>query len=173
MNFAAVQTTEPYWVRTKYGRKLDEIWTKFDTELVNKRKRWLGLPPMQEMKKDEFMITPAYDWKNIQQNWLNSKNYYFCSCYNQFKIITNDLLESISQRGSAEKALKNIRTHDIADELRRCCQLYETQLRDRGKKFRKDDSLIRIMRCGIYYTAMFWKILIMTFILLMLKLKKI
>ena len=32
-----------------------------DTELVNKRRRWLGLPPLQELKKDEFMIMPAYD----------------------------------------------------------------------------------------------------------------
>ena len=32
-----------------------------NTELVNKRWRWLGLPPSQEMKKDEFTITPAYD----------------------------------------------------------------------------------------------------------------
>lgn len=44
--------------------------------------------------------------------------------------MTNDLLESISQRGSAEEAPENIRIHEIANELRRCCQLYEAQLRN-------------------------------------------
>lgn len=44
--------------------------------------------------------------------------------------MTDDLFESISQRGSAEEAPENIRIHEIADELRRCCQLYEAQLRN-------------------------------------------
>ena len=41
-----------------YNRKLK---ANPDTELVNKRRRWLGLSPLQELKKDEFMIMPAYD----------------------------------------------------------------------------------------------------------------
>ena len=44
--------------------------------------------------------------------------------------MTDDLFESIPQRGSAEEAPENIRIHEIADELRRCCQLYEAQLRN-------------------------------------------
>ncbi|MBR4647429.1 MAG: hypothetical protein IKO75_09990 [Bacteroidales bacterium] len=44
--------------------------------------------------------------------------------------MTDDLFESISQRGSAEEAPENIRIHEIANELRRCCQLYEAQLRN-------------------------------------------
>ena len=32
-----------------------------DVKLVNKRRAWLGLPPLQETKKDEFMVMPAYD----------------------------------------------------------------------------------------------------------------
>ena len=44
--------------------------------------------------------------------------------------MTNDLFESISQRGSVEETPENIRIHEIANELRRCCQLYEAQLRD-------------------------------------------
>ena len=47
--------------------------------------------------------------------------------------MTDDLFESISQRGSSEEAPENIRIHEIADELRRCCQLYEAQLRN-GEK---------------------------------------
>lgn len=43
--------------------------------------------------------------------------------------MTDDLFESISQRSSAEEAPENIRIHEITDELRRCCQLYEAQLR--------------------------------------------
>ncbi|MBR4135255.1 MAG: hypothetical protein IKU03_02445 [Bacteroidales bacterium] len=47
--------------------------------------------------------------------------------------MADDLFESISQRSSAEEAPENIRIHEIADELRRCCQLYEAKLRD-GEK---------------------------------------
>ena len=47
--------------------------------------------------------------------------------------MTDDLFESISQRSSAEEAPENIRIHEIADELRRCCQLYEAKLRN-GEK---------------------------------------
>lgn len=43
--------------------------------------------------------------------------------------MTDDLFESISQRSSAEEAPENIRIHEITDELRRCCQLYEAQRR--------------------------------------------
>jgi hypothetical protein len=35
--------------------------TNPDIKMVNKRRAWLGLPPMNETKKDEFMIMPAYD----------------------------------------------------------------------------------------------------------------
>ncbi len=47
--------------------------------------------------------------------------------------MTDELLESISQRGSFEETPENLRIHEIADELRRGCQLYEAQLRS-GKK---------------------------------------
>ena len=42
----------------------------------------------------------------------------------------DDIFESISQRGSGEETAENRRIHEVADELRRCCQLYEAQLRD-------------------------------------------
>ena len=42
----------------------------------------------------------------------------------------DDILESVSQRGSGEETAENRRIHEVADELRRCCQLYEAQLRD-------------------------------------------
>ena len=42
----------------------------------------------------------------------------------------DDILESVSQRGSGEETAENRRIHEIADELRRRCQLYEAQLRD-------------------------------------------
>ena len=42
----------------------------------------------------------------------------------------DDILESVSQRGSGEETAENRRIYEIADELRRGCQLYEAQLRD-------------------------------------------
>ena len=44
--------------------------------------------------------------------------------------MNNDISESVSQRGSGEETAENSRIHEVADELRRCCQLYEAQLRD-------------------------------------------
>ncbi len=41
----------------------------------------------------------------------------------------DDILESVSQRGSGEETAENRRIHEIADELHRRCQLYEAQLR--------------------------------------------
>ena len=41
-----------------------------------------------------------------------------------------DISESVSQRGSGEETAENRRIREIADELRRRCQLYEAQLRD-------------------------------------------
>ena len=41
-----------------------------------------------------------------------------------------DISESVSQRGSGEETAENRRINEIADELRRRCQLYEAQLRD-------------------------------------------
>ena len=42
----------------------------------------------------------------------------------------DDILESVSQRGSGEETAENSRIHEVADELCRRCQLYEAQLRD-------------------------------------------
>ena len=51
---------------------------------------------------------------------------YFCR-----KIgMKDDILESVSQRGRGEENAENRRIYEIADELRRRCQLYEAQLRD-------------------------------------------
>ena len=44
--------------------------------------------------------------------------------------MNNDIPESVSQRGSGAETAENSRIHEIADELRRRCQLYEAQLRD-------------------------------------------
>ena len=41
-----------------------------------------------------------------------------------------DISESVSQRGSGEETAENRRIHEVADELRRRCQLYEAQLRN-------------------------------------------
>lgn len=41
----------------------------------------------------------------------------------------DDLFESIPPRGRGEETAENRRIHEIADELRRRCQLYEAQLR--------------------------------------------
>jgi hypothetical protein len=44
-----------------------------------------------------------------------------------------DISESVSQRGSGEETAENSRIHEVANELRRRCQLYEAQFRD-GEK---------------------------------------
>ena len=44
--------------------------------------------------------------------------------------MNDDILKSVSQRGSGEETAENRRIHEIANELRRRCQLYEAQLRD-------------------------------------------
>ena len=46
--------------------------------------------------------------------------------------MTDDIFEQISQGGGVEETAENRRIHEIADELRRRCQLYETQ--SRGSK---------------------------------------
>lgn len=47
--------------------------------------------------------------------------------------MSNDILESVSQRGSGEETPQNRRIRQVADELRGRCELYEAQLRD-GEK---------------------------------------
>ena len=42
----------------------------------------------------------------------------------------DDILESVSQRSRREETPENRRIYEIADELRRGCQLYEAQLRN-------------------------------------------
>ena len=44
--------------------------------------------------------------------------------------MNDDVFESVSQRGRGEETAENRRIYEIADELRRRCQLYEAQLRD-------------------------------------------
>ena len=44
--------------------------------------------------------------------------------------MNDDIFESVSQRGRGEETAENRRIYEIADELRRRCQLYEAQLRD-------------------------------------------
>ena len=66
----------------------------------------------------------------------------------------DDILKPFSQRGSGEETAENRRIHEIADGLRRGCQLYETQFRDGqghvnsfeieqrvAEKFAKDNNL--------------------------------
>lgn len=43
--------------------------------------------------------------------------------------MNNDILKSVSQRGSGEETPENRRIYEVTDELRRRCQLYEAQLR--------------------------------------------
>ena len=51
--------------------------------------------------------------------------------------MSDDLFESISQGGDFEETAENCRIHEIADEFRRGCQLYEAELRSR-----KEDVMI-------------------------------
>ena len=46
------------------------------------------------------------------------------------KRMNDDIFESVSQGSSGEETAENRRIHEVADELRRRCQLYEAQLRD-------------------------------------------
>ena len=41
-----------------------------------------------------------------------------------------DISQSVSQGSSGEETAENCRILEVADELRRRCQLYEAQLRD-------------------------------------------
>ena len=43
--------------------------------------------------------------------------------------MSNDIPESVSQRGSGAETPQNRRIYEVANELRRRCQLYEAQLR--------------------------------------------
>ena len=47
--------------------------------------------------------------------------------------MNDDIPESVSQRSSREETAENRRILEVADELRRRCELYETQLRN-GKE---------------------------------------
>ena len=40
-----------------------------------------------------------------------------------------DISKSVSQGGGGEETQENRRINEIADELRRCCQVYEAELR--------------------------------------------
>ena len=44
--------------------------------------------------------------------------------------MSNDISESVSQRGYGAETPQNRRIYEISDELRRRCQLYEAQFRD-------------------------------------------
>lgn len=44
--------------------------------------------------------------------------------------MSNDILESVSQRGCGEETPQNRRIRQVADELCRRCELYEAQFRD-------------------------------------------
>ena len=44
--------------------------------------------------------------------------------------MSNDISESVSQRGYGEETSQNRRIYEISDELRRRCQLHEAQFRD-------------------------------------------
>ena len=44
--------------------------------------------------------------------------------------MNDDIFESVSQRGRGEETAENSRIHEVADELRRRCQLYEAQFRN-------------------------------------------
>ncbi len=44
--------------------------------------------------------------------------------------MNDDISESVSQRGSGEETAENRRILEVADELRRRCELYEAQFRN-------------------------------------------
>lgn len=47
--------------------------------------------------------------------------------------MTDDIFEQISQRSSDEETAENRRIHEVSDELRRRCKLYETESRNRDE----------------------------------------
>ena len=47
--------------------------------------------------------------------------------------MNDDISESVSQRSSGEETAENRGIHEIADELRRLCQLHEAEPRDGNK----------------------------------------
>ena len=49
--------------------------------------------------------------------------------YLRKKNMDYDISKSVSQRGSGEETPENRQINEFADELRRGCQIYETQLR--------------------------------------------
>ena len=68
--------------------------------------------------------------------FINRYFFYFCrlKCNQHTNVkntMDNDLFESISQRGSVEEIAENRRIIEIADGLRRSCQIYEAELRSR------------------------------------------
>ena len=58
--------------------------------------------------------------------------------------MSNDILESVSQRGSGEETPQNRRIRQVADELRGRCELYEAQLRDGEKDVKHLDIEQRV-----------------------------
>ena len=44
--------------------------------------------------------------------------------------MSDDISQSVSQRGRGEEIAENRRIYEVSDELYRRCQLYEAQLRD-------------------------------------------
>ena len=69
--------------------------------------------------------------------------------------MSHDLLKPVSQGSDGAQAEENRRIAEVADELRRCCQLYEAQLRDGQSDVnhleveqRVAEQYARIMACG-------------------------
>ena len=58
--------------------------------------------------------------------------------------MNNDLFESISQRVDGEETPQNRRISQVANELRRGCELYEAQLRDGGSNVTRLDIEQRV-----------------------------
>ena len=58
--------------------------------------------------------------------------------------MNNDVFESISQRVDGEETPQNRRISQIANELRRGCELYEAQLRDGGSNVTRLDIEQRV-----------------------------
>ena len=58
--------------------------------------------------------------------------------------MNNDVFESISQRVDGEETPQNRRISQVANELRRGCELYEAQLRDGGSNVTRLDIEQRV-----------------------------
>ena len=58
--------------------------------------------------------------------------------------MSDDISESVSQRGSREETPQNRRIYEVANELRRRCQLYEAQLRDGQESVSRFDIELRM-----------------------------